>query len=86
MDDDDKPILRRTIRGHLAERPTVSLSHVTLHSRYEREFGGELKDYEAACLFLVSLGAAEEVKDPMGGREKFYRITAKGIIAHERGD
>jgi hypothetical protein len=85
MDDTDKPALRRTLRGHLADRPSVALDPATLHSRYQREFGCTLQEVADALTFLEALGLLKIVTDPMGGSTKYYQATAAGIIAHESG-
>lgn len=85
MDDNDKPLLRRTLRGHLAERPSAALAPTTLHSRYSGEFGCDTDDVADALVFLVALGHLKIVTDPMGGGTKYYQVTAAGMIAHESG-
>ena len=77
--------LRRAVRAHLADRPSVSQSPPTIHRFMQRETPAKLEDVETACTVLTAFGQVAESSDPMGGALKYYRITAQGILDHEAG-
>lgn len=85
MEDTEIADFRRAVRGHLADRPAVSQSAETIHRAVKREHGGTLEDVRKACAVLVALDQFEEATDPLGGPVKYFRITGKGILAHEAG-
>jgi hypothetical protein len=78
--------LRRAVRGHLAERPAISQSAETIYRALRREYGASLRQIADACAFLVALDHLSKDTDPLGGAEKYYQATAKGILAHEAGN
>jgi hypothetical protein len=78
--------LRRAVRGHLAERPAVSQSAETIYRALRREYGCELGHVTNACAVLVSLDHLSVETDPLGGSTRYYKATAKGILAHEAGN
>lgn len=86
MEDSDKPSLRRAVRAHLAERPSVSQSAATVHRHVGAEYGASVAEVESACGVLVSMGQLSSHHDPLGGSVKYYKATADGILAHERGE
>ncbi len=86
MEDSDIPDFRRAVRAHLAERPSVAQSAVTVHRHVGREFPVTLQETTAALDVLVTFGHLKSTKDPLGGRLIYYQATADGILAHERGE
>lgn len=77
---------RRAVRAHLAERPAVAQSADTIHRHLGREHAASRDHVAAACAFLVDLGHLRHVPDSLGGAAAYFKATAAGIIAHERGD
>lgn len=86
MDADLLPDFRRAARRHLAERPAVSQPAVTVNRYLHKEFGSTVEDTENALRFCEGLGHLKSTYDPMGGSERYFQITATGILAHERGE
>lgn len=86
MEDSDIPFFRRAVRAHLAERPSVSQSAETVHRHVSREFECSIPDVENALSFLAALNHLKSAHDPLGGKTLFYKATAEGILAHERGE
>lgn len=86
MDATDIPAFRRAVRAHLAERSAVSQSAATIHRHLAREFVCTVEDTATACAVLEALGFVASFFDPLGGATRFYKATAAGIIAHERGE
>ena len=76
---------RRAVRGHLAERPSVSQAPATIHRFMGRDVPGTVEDVARACEVLTALGQLHAENDPIGGSTKYYRVTAQGILDHEAG-
>jgi predicted dienelactone hydrolase len=77
--------IRRTVRGYLAERPSVAQSPDTITARLRREHGFTEDEVKDACVVLTALRHLSESTDPLGGSLRYYRATAEGILAHEAG-
>lgn len=75
---------RREVRAYLANRPGLALAPdaVTRGLRHSGAF--DLATVNAALSFLVDLRQVDEIADSLGS-SKYYRATAEGILAHERG-
>jgi hypothetical protein len=86
MDADLIPDYRRAIRGHLADRAVVSQCAETIARHFQREYRPTTDETEHALTFLTALGHLAAEPDPLGGARKYYRATAAGILAHERGE
>jgi hypothetical protein len=76
---------RHAVLAFLAERPAVSHSIGAIRRGVNRE-GGDFSEQECreAAEFLVGLGSASVVPDPLGST-RYYQISAQGTLAHERG-
>jgi hypothetical protein len=85
QDTSDIAEIRRTVRGYLAERPSVAQSPETIAARLKREHGFTEDEVSAACVVLTALRHLSETTDPLGGSIRYYRATAEGILAHEAG-
>lgn len=85
-EDIDVAELRRAIRGHLAERPAVTQCAETIYRALRREYGCDLSHVANACAVLLSMDFLSVENDPMGGSTRYYKATAKGILAHEAGN
>lgn len=81
---EDKPHIRRVVRAYLAERPAVSQTAETIQFALKREHAFTIEQVCGALLFLTGLGHLEAEDDSLGGSQKRYQATAKGIIEHER--
>lgn len=86
MDDTDIPDFRRSVRAHLAERPSVSQSAETIHRHVAREYAATVRQTESALAVLEAMRHVKSAHDPLGGPVKYYQATADGILAHERGE
>lgn len=69
----------------LAERPAVSHSVAAIRRGVNRE-GGDFSEPEIreAAELLAGLELAEVTPDPLGST-RYYKATAAGVLAHERG-
>lgn len=83
----EKQDLRHACRRALAVRPRLHLgaAQVAQSARRLLPFPIELADVSDALDFLVGLKQAEETPDPLGS-EKLYKITAEGLLEHERAE
>lgn len=86
MEDSHIPEFRRAVRAHLAERPAIAQNPATIQRHLAREHDCTLADTENACAVLEALKHISAANDPLGGKTKFYKATAEGILAHERGE
>lgn len=81
-----KEDLRRSVREYLADRPGLANSPASIRRVLGREFEDlKLDEVKAALVFLESLKQAELIREKLGS-SKYYRITATGTLAHERGE
>jgi hypothetical protein len=80
--------LRYAVREQLVIAKTVALSADMLQRRVERarllDFSFTTADVEDALAVIVGLEHAREEPHPLGAT-KYYRATAAGVLAHERG-
>ena len=77
--------IRRAVRAHLVERPGLSQGPSTIRlSLRHTILNVTIDEVNAAITFLVSLRHLEVVKEPLGATE-YFRATAEGTLAHERG-
>ncbi|MBB5351074.1 hypothetical protein HNR46_001308 [Haloferula luteola] len=75
---------RHAVRGHLYARQAISQSATTIRRGLAREYDFTLSEVEAAAEFLTGLEQLSVTPDALGG-SRYYRITAIGILAEERG-
>jgi hypothetical protein len=76
--------IRYAVRAHLYDRQGVSQSAGTIRRNLSREIR-DLTDAEIedACRLLVDLDQVAIDTSELGST-RYYRITAAGILAHER--
>jgi hypothetical protein len=74
---------RREVLNYLAERPAVALSRDSIRRGLKREWGYEDAEILHACEFLVSLDLLTSRHGELGAT-RYYQITAKGTLHHER--
>lgn len=80
-----KEELRRLTLGWLAERAALAFSAASIHRGVNRELPHTPADAEAALSMLLDLGLLREVPNRLGAT-RYYKISAAGTIAHERGE
>jgi len=69
----------------LADRPAVAHSADAIRRGVNREGGDFTRDeITAAAELLIGLALASETPDPLGST-RYYKISAQGTLAHERG-
>ena len=81
----DKQDLRHALLKALYDRQLIPLTVESIRASARRLVPAVISasDVMEAVTFHVNLGYAEKMTDEWGG-EDMYKITAKGIIAHER--
>ena len=85
MNAEDTEELRRLVRKHLAERPSVALNANSIQSAVAREIRCTIPEVEDACQLFKGLGHIEQIHNTFGS-VKYFKITATGLLAHERGE
>jgi hypothetical protein len=81
-----KEEIRHGVRKSLYDRQrTAHLATTVLRDLRADQYDADLEDVEAALSFLEDL---EQVASEHGdlGSTKYFRLTASGILAHERSD
>lgn len=73
--------IRREARAYLANRLGLAFNAASIARAVRNCTASEM---ENALYILISLGQVEENPDSLGAT-KYYRITAAGALAHERG-
>lgn len=73
--------IRREVRAYLAERLGLAFSAASIARSVRNCSEAEAT---TALALLISMGQAEENPDSLGAT-LYYRITAAGALAHERG-
>lgn len=77
---------RREARRYLANRPGLAFAGDAVRRCINQDgfdfTAGEIGD---ALTFLVGLGQAEAMHNPLGATQ-YYRINSDGVLAHERGE
>ncbi len=76
---------RSAVRAHLALRQVLACHPQDIRRRLNAGHVNDfsLEEVEAACLFLLGLGHAEEVRAELGATV-FYKATSAGVLACER--
>jgi len=78
--------IRCAVRAYLAARPNVAQSAATITRRIRTEVAAPHHDVEAALEFWASLEPAQaSFEYAPAGATKYWKITAAGTLAHERG-
>lgn len=78
--------IRHAVRDYLYARQGTAQPAPTIRRRLNRE--GVRCDNDAvelACAFLVGLEQVDQSTNKLGST-KYYKISSKGILAHERND
>lgn len=73
---------RREVRAYLAERPALAFSCETIRRALRNFTEAEVTD---ALSLLTSLDQATEGFYGLGST-KYFKATAKGVLAHERDE
>jgi hypothetical protein len=76
--------LRRLTLGWLDDRAALAFNAASINRGVNREMSHTIPETEETIAFLASAGFVAETPNPLGGT-KFWKITAAGTIAHERG-
>jgi hypothetical protein len=81
----DAQDLRHAVLQALATRSLIplTLEAVCTACRHLLPFRFDAEDALAALTFLVSLGNAEIITDEFGAEDS-WKVTAKGVLCHER--
>lgn len=79
-----KEELRRLTLGWLNDRAALAFNAPSINRGVCRELPHTIPETEENLAFLHSAGFVAETPNPLGGT-KFWKITAAGTIAHERG-
>jgi hypothetical protein len=74
---------RRDVRAFLANRSVLAFRAGTIWSKLSKENDFTLDDVKAALAFLVSAGQASVEPESLGATP-YYKITADGMLSHER--
>ena len=85
MNAEETEELRRLVRRHLAERPAIALNVTQIHHGISRQISCTVPEVEAACILFKGLGQMEEIYNTFGSL-KYFKITAPGTLAYERGE
>ena len=75
---------RREVRRYLAERPSLAFRAETIRRNLAREFVFTAEEVRDALAFFVSAKQVEIEPDGLGATD-YFKITAAGTLAHERG-
>lgn len=75
---------RREVRAYLADRPSVALSAGTIRRGLQAEWNYNAEEITNALGFLRSLDQVAQTRAELGST-LYYRISATGTLAHERG-
>ena len=75
---------RREVRRYLADRPSLAFRAETIRRNLDLEFDFTLDEVVNALAFLMSAKQADVEPEGMGATE-YFKITAAGTLAHERG-
>lgn len=76
--------IRYAVRDYLAARPTIAQSVPTIRRRIEVEASGN--EVKAALEFWQSLEPPQvSYEYSTAGSTQYWKITAAGTLAHERG-
>ncbi|HPA21465.1 MAG TPA: hypothetical protein PLU30_27235 [Verrucomicrobiae bacterium] len=83
---DHREEVRRQVRAMLAGRPSTAHRASYVRHRINSDTGERYTDDEvdAAISFLQKAGQIEFEEESLGAT-KYWKITAAGILAHERG-
>lgn len=76
--------LRRLTLGWLCDRAALAFNAASINRGVSRELPHTVPETEDTVAFLESAGFVAEVPNALGGT-RFWKITAAGMIAHERG-
>jgi hypothetical protein len=74
---------RREVLNYLAERSSVALSRDSIRRGLKHEWGFEDAEILHACEFLVGLDLISSRHGDLGAT-RYYQITSKGTLHHER--
>jgi hypothetical protein len=75
---------RHEVRRYLADRSSLAFRADTIQHYLDREWKFTIAEVRDALAFLVSAKQAEIEPEPCGATE-YFKITATGTLAHERG-
>jgi len=75
---------RREVRRYLAERPQLAFRDQTIQQKLHLENDFTIAQVRDALVFLVSDKQVEIEPEELGATP-YYKITANGMRAHERG-
>jgi len=75
---------RREVRRYLAERPSLAFRAETIRRNLAVEFDFSAEEVRDALAFFVSAKQVEIEQDGCGATD-YFKITASGTLAHERG-
>lgn len=73
---------RREVRAYLAKRPVIALDPASIR-RGLSNWDFSTDEVRAACALLFGLDQLEESTASLGAT-KYYKISAKGTLEHER--
>lgn len=81
----EKQDLRHAALRAMALRPSIAHTPEMVHTWIRRwlPFQVDTQDVRDALNFIADLGHAERLLDDYGA-EQYFRITAEGMLAHER--
>lgn len=76
--------IRLAVRDYLVTRPTVAQTVLTITRRIKPEVDAAPGEVEAALEFWAGLDQVS-FEYAAAGSTKYWKITAAGTLAHERG-
>lgn len=84
MNQMQKEELRRLVRTWLAERGALSFNAHSVHRGVSREIACTEPEVEDALTLLTGMGQVSAAHSELGST-LYYKVTAAGILANERG-
>ena len=80
-----KEELRRLVLRYLAERAALSYNAPSVQLGVRREMACTLPEVEEALEMLLDLELLRHIKNTFGAA-KYYKVSAAGTLAYERGE
>ena len=85
MNPQQKEELRRLVLRYLAERAALSYNSASVQRGVSREMAHTIPEAAEALELLLDLGFLKLVPNELGA-SRYYRISAAGTLAYERGE
>ena len=85
MNSQQKEELRRLILRFLAERAALSYNSASVQRGVSREMAHTIPEAAEALELLLDLGFLKIIPNTFGA-SKYYKISATGTLAYERGE